>query len=207
MKRLLENWRGYMNEQVLMEGALATALENEMGLIFKATAHALDTVKPEEKPEEELEEAFGLLVGAGLALALPKILEIIGKITNWGGTKIKKIIGKSGEGDETKVGNAIIHFAHGMHKMYLKPINLGVGAISKKFELNLSNDQIAKISNLIFHTIVAGFLVYSGVGAVSAFSTGSMELATLESAMAAVKSQELREFITEMITGIMKTAK
>jgi len=199
MKLLLENWREYLNEQILMEAETGSELEKEMADALEAAAQQLTTIEPEES--EELDEA-AIVVGAGLALALPQILEIIGKVINWAGAKVKKIIGKSGETDETKIGNTIIHFSHVLHKIYLKPIAFSVKAISKKFELNLSSDQIMKISDLIFHTIVAGFLVYSGVSALKAVATGSLKLATLEGAMAAVKSQELREFITEMIEGI-----
>jgi hypothetical protein len=58
------------------------------------------------------------------------------------------------------------------------------------------------MSNKIFHVIVAAFLFFAGAGAYKAFkaayataSTGAVAMGTLEAAMAAVKSNELWEFI------------
>jgi len=48
---------------------------------------------------------------------------------------------------------------------------------------------------VIFHLIVAGFLVYSGVGALKALTGGDLSLATLEGAMTAVKSREIQKFL------------
>jgi hypothetical protein len=55
-----------------------------------------------------------------------------------------------------------------------------------------------KVANGIFHIIVAAFLVASGVTAVKAFQAKNVSLATLESALSAVKGGEIKSFIQNL---------
>jgi len=77
-----------------------------------------------------------------------------------------------------------------LHHLYLKPIQ---GIVGKFVKDKVKAD---KISNGIFHLIVASFLIASGVGAVKALQAKNVSLATLEGAMAAVKAGEIKAFIT-----------
>tara|TARA_Y100000034_G_scaffold118600_1_gene159423 strand:- start:944 stop:1675 length:732 start_codon:yes stop_codon:yes gene_type:complete len=78
-------------------------------------------------------------------------------------------------------------------------------AMSGIFEAQNKQDggcDMHEAANKIFHLIVAAFLIFAGVGAFKAFkaaaaakATSSIAMGTLEAAMAAVKSNELWEFI------------
>jgi Flp pilus assembly pilin Flp len=67
-------------------------------------------------------------------------------------------------------------------------------SVTKKF---VKDEEMAKkIANGIFHAIVATFLIASGVTAVKALQSKNLSLATLESALSAVKGGELKDFFT-----------
>lgn len=189
-----------LNEQTLPEDALTLALKKEMANILTVTTNEFDFIEP-ENPEKLGEVAVPL--AAGITLALPAILKYVGKAINWGTPKIKKLIGISGETDETKIGNAFINASEWLHENYLKPIKWAVTKMSKKYELNLSGDQIEKVSNLIFHVIIAGFMAYSGFSVIKELGTGSYDLAALESALVAIKRKELSKFLTNGINNMI----
>ena len=67
-------------------------------------------------------------------------------------------------------------------------------AITKKF---IKDEEMAKkVANAIFHAIVATFLIASGATAVKAIQSKNLSLATLESALSAIKGGELKQFFT-----------
>ena len=136
----------------------------------------------------------GLLTVASIAIALPAVMGLIAKFGKAAGTMVSKILGnKPNEEDAyqkwmTKLG----HIADELHHLYMVPL-LG---IVKKF---VKDEAKAKsIANGIFHVIVATFLVASGVTAVKALQAKNLSLATLEGALTAVKSGELKSFIADL---------
>ena len=164
----------------------------------------VDDVKDEmsdvlKSMETELEKASkstneGLLTVASIAIALPAVMGLIAKFGKAAGTMVSKILGnKPNEEDAyqkwmTKLG----HIADELHHLYMVPL-LG---IVKKF---VKDEAKAKsIANGIFHVIVATFLVASGVTAVKALQAKNLSLATLEGALTAVKSGELKSFIADL---------
>ena len=164
----------------------------------------VDDVKDEmsdvlKSMETELEKASkstneGLLTVASIAIALPAVMGLIAKFGKAAGNMVNKILGKKPNEDDayqkwmTKLG----HIADELHHLYMVPL-LG---IVKKF---VKDEAKAKsIANGIFHVIVATFLVASGVTAVKALQAKNLSLATLEGALTAVKSGELKSFIADL---------
>jgi hypothetical protein len=105
---------------------------------------------------------------------------------------VNKVLGKKPTDQDaynqwmTKLG----HIADELHHLYMVPIE----SIVKKFVKDPSKAK--KIANGIFHVIVATFLIASGVTAVKALQAKNISLATLESALSAVKGGELKNFIS-----------
>jgi Flp pilus assembly pilin Flp len=86
----------------------------------------------------------------------------------------------------TKLG----HIADELHHLYMAPLL----AVTKKF---VKDEEMAKkIANGVFHAIVATFLIASGATAVKALQSKNLSLATLESALSAIKGGELKDFFT-----------
>ena len=164
----------------------------------------VDDVKDEmsdvlKSMETELEKASkstneGLLTVASIAIALPAVMGLIAKFGKAAGNMVNKILGNKPNEDDayqkwmTKLG----HIADELHHLYMVPL-LG---IVKKF---VKDESKAKsIASGIFHVIVATFLVASGVTAVKALQAKNLSLATLEGALTAVKSGELKSFIADL---------
>lgn len=136
----------------------------------------------------------GIITIASIAIALPAVMGLIAKFGKAAGNMVNKILGKKpNEGDAyqkwmTKLG----HIADELHHLYMVPLL----SIVKKF---VKDEAKAKsIASGIFHVIVATFLVASGATAVKALQAKNLSLATLEGALTAVKSGELKSFIADL---------
>jgi len=134
----------------------------------------------------------GLITIASIAIALPAIMGLVAKFGKAAGNMINKMLGKKPTDEDsyqqwmTKLG----HIADELHHLYMAPLL----AITKKF---VKDEEMAKkIANGIFHAIVATFLIASGATAVKALQSKNLSLATLESALSAVKGGELKDFFT-----------
>jgi Flp pilus assembly pilin Flp len=149
--------------------------------------------------ETELEKASkstneGLLTVASIAIALPAVMGLIAKFGKAAGNMVNKILGKkpNDNDDYQKWMTKLSHIADELHHLYMAPLT----AIVKKF---VKDESKAKsIASGIFHVIVASFLVASGVTAVKALQAKNLSLATLEGALTAVKSGELKSFIADL---------
>ena len=108
---------------------------------------------------------------------------------------VNKILGKKPTDQDayqqwmTKLG----HIADELHHLYMTPIE----AIVKRFIKD--PDTAKKVSNGIFHIIVAYFLIASGATAVKALQSKNLSLATLEGALSAVKGGEIKQFISKLV--------
>ena len=136
----------------------------------------------------------GIITIASIAIALPAVMGLISKFGKAAGNMVNKVLGKKPSEDDayqkwmTKLG----HIADELHHLYMTPL-LG---IVKKF---VKDEAKAKsVASGIFHVIVATFLVASGVTAVKALQAKNLSLATLEGALTAVKSGELKSFISDL---------
>ena len=134
----------------------------------------------------------GLITIASIAIALPAIMGLIAKFGKAAGSMVNKALGKKPTDEDsynqwmTKLG----HIADELHHLYMAPLL----AVTKKF---VKDEEMAKkIANGVFHAIVATFLIASGATAVKALQSKNLSLATLESALSAIKGGELKDFFT-----------
>ena len=166
------------------EQSVVDDVKDEMSSILKTMDAELD------KASKSTNE--GLLTIASIAIALPAIMGLIAKFGKAAGAMVNKLLGKKPTDQDaynqwmTKLG----HIADELHHLYMVPIE----SIVKKFVKDPSKAK--KIANGIFHVIVATFLIASGVTAVKALQAKNISLATLESALSAVKGGELKNFIS-----------
>jgi|18_taG_2_1085343.scaffolds.fasta_scaffold103614_1 hypothetical protein len=196
MKLLMENWRGYLAEE---------ELDNELEQIMdQGLAHLIKSVEKidSKAPEEDLQEIGGIAI-AGMALAAPQVLEILGETINWMGSKIKTLMGDSAgppglEG--TAFGDKLLEVSEKLHHKYISPLTF----VSRKLFPDKDPEWHHKWASRLFHVIVAAFLVYSGYAALKAFKAvvagaggKTISVGLLELAVAAVKSNELKEFLLQ----------
>ena len=194
MKLLLENWKQFLNEST------DESIESTMDQAFNKMLNSLNKVEPQQ---EEVDEAIGLgtlaLAGTGAVLAIPQVLEIIGETINFIVPKLSRALKGVNVGDSTAFGNKLVDISHNLHDKYVRPISF----IIKKLFPNKDEQWVKKITNRIFHLIVAAFLIAAGAGAYKAFKAalagkaalGKISLGTVEAGMTAVKGDELREFV------------
>jgi hypothetical protein len=168
------------------EQSVVDDVKDEMSAILKS----MDT----ELAKASKSTNEGIITIASIAIALPAVMGLISKFGKAAGAMVNKILGKKPNEDDayqkwmTKLG----HIADELHHLYMTPL-LG---IVKKF---VKDEAKAKsVASGIFHVIVATFLVASGVTAVKALQAKNLSLATLEGALTAVKSGELKSFIADL---------
>ena len=154
----------------------------------------IDPIFIKFKNELEYKQNEGLLTTASLIIALPAILGLISRIGKIAGNLINKISGKkpNSQSDYQKWMEKLGNVADQLHHLYLSPIESAVGRFVKdKHKSHL-------IANGIFHIIVASFLIASGVTAYKAFYAKNVSMATLESALTAIKGGEVKTFISNL---------
>jgi hypothetical protein len=168
------------------EQSVVDDVKDEMSAILKS----MDT----ELAKASKTTNEGLITIASIAIALPAVMGLISKFGKAAGNIVNKILGKKPNEDDayqkwmTKLG----HIADELHHLYMTPL-LG---IVKKFVKDEAKTK--SVASGIFHVIVATFLVASGVTAVKALQAKNVSLATLEGALTAVKSGELKSFISDL---------
>ncbi len=166
------------------EQAVVDDVKDEMSSILKT----MDT----ELAKASKTTNEGLLTVASIAIALPAIMGLVAKFGQAAGNMVNKMLGKKPTDQDayqqwmTKLGK----IADELHHLYMVPIE----SIVKKFVKDPSKAK--KISSGIFHVIVATFLVASGATAVKALQAKNLSLATLETALSAVKGGEIKQFIS-----------
>ncbi len=170
------------------EQAVVDDVKDEMSSILK-------TMDAEfEKATKSTNE--GLLTVASIAIALPAIMGLIAKFGKVAGNMVNKVLGRKPTDQDAynQWMNKLGHIADELHHLYMAPIE---GTV-KKFVKDPGKAK--KISNAIFHLIVATFLIASGVTAVKALQSKNLTLATLEGALSAIKGGEIKSFITNLMS-------
>jgi Flp pilus assembly pilin Flp len=164
-------------------------IKDEVSSILKGMENELNKAAKKEQPTNE-----GLLTVASIAVALPAVMGLVSKLGKSAGNIVNKVLGKKPT-EETAYQqwmSKLGHIADELHHLYMSPIE----SIVKKFIKD--ETKAKKIANGIFHIIVAVFLVASGVTAVKALQAKNISLATLESALSAVKGGEIKSFIQNL---------
>jgi len=195
MKLLMENWRGYLAEEEI-DNELEQIMDQGLAHLIKAVGE----VDPKGS-EEEIDEAVGM-AAAGIALAAPQILEILGETINWMANKIKTLMGSAAPPglEGTAFGDRLLEIAEKLHHKYTEPLIF----VSRKIFPDKDLEWHHKQAGRIFHLIVAAFLIYSGAAAFKAFKAMQagggakvISMGLLEGAITAVKSNELWEFLIQ----------
>ena len=166
------------------EQAVVDDVKDEMSTILKTMDTELD------KASKTTNE--GLLTIASIAIALPAIMGLIAKFGKAAGAMVNKMLGKKPTDQDAynQWMNKLGHIADELHHLYMVPLT----AVVKKFVKD--EDKAKKIASGIFHVIVATFLFASGATAIKALQAKNISLATLETALSAVKGGEIKQFIS-----------
>ena len=198
------NYREYLkSNQLLKEEEISPEIkkvEDEITDDFDTILKGIEQNLKKAEQEEKINEGF--LTIAGLTIALPAIIGLIAKVGKLAGAGINKILGKKPTEKESedawfaKLGK----ISDDLHHLYIRPIE----AIMKKFIKDEAKAK--KVSNIIFHIIVASFLIASGAATVKALQAKSVSMSTLEGAMTAIKSGEIQSFIADAIAETTETA-
>jgi hypothetical protein len=165
-------------------------IKDEVSAILKGVENTLDKAAEKEQPTNE-----GLLTIASIAIALPAVMGLVAKFGKAAGNIVNKVLGKKPDEETayqqwmTKLG----HIADELHHLYMSPLE----SIIEKFVKDEAKAK--KIANFLFHVIVAIMLISSGVTAFKALQSKNISLATLESALTAVKGGEIKSFIQNLV--------
>jgi hypothetical protein len=165
-------------------------IKDEISAILKGVENTLDKAAEKEQPTNE-----GLLTIASIAIALPAVMGLVAKFGKAAGNIVNKVLGKKPDEETayqqwmTKLG----HIADELHHLYMSPLE----SIIEKFVKDEAKAK--KIANFLFHVIVAIMLLSSGVTAFKALQSKNISLATLESALTAVKGGEIKAFIQKLV--------
>ena len=162
-------------------------LKSQMGSLVNNIEDTL-----QDKTEEQNE---GLLTVAGLAVAMPAILGLVAKFGKAAGGIINKVIGKkpTAKEEEENWFNKLGKIADDLHHLYQAPLEKVVAKFIK------DPAKAKKVAHFLFHVIVAVMLLASGATAVKALQSKEVSLATLETALAAVKGGEIKSYISKLI--------
>lgn len=162
---------------------IKNALKNAPDLAKAASNYSNES---KNKKINEVDAVFFV----GLALALPKIAQISANI-------IEKLIKRLGGGDKSKIAEFLRTSADKLHHAYLKIVKIALLAIPEFRKAD--KDVQDKVAEVVFTLIIAGLAVYSGYSAVKA---GVSTLGALEGAMAAIKSNEVMQFLSKQFASL-----
>ena len=169
------------------EDEIISQLKTQMGSLVNNIDTTLDNKTKEQKE--------GLLTVAGLAVAMPAILGLVAKFGKTVGGIINKVIGKkpTSKEEEENWFNKLGKIADDLHHLYQAPLDKVVAKFVK------DPIKAKKVSNFLFHVIVAVMLLASGATAVKAIKSKEISMATLETALATIKGGEIKNYIAKLI--------
>ena len=183
------------NDQIKDRGLNEEKGEEEVVGAIKGEMNKVLGALKDEFEEKSKTQNEGLLTVAGVALALPAIMGLIAKFGKAAGNTVRKILGKKPT-DESEYQEWMIKLggiADDLHHLYMIPIKKIVSKFIK------DKSKADKVANIIFHIIIATFLIISGATAVKALQAKNLQLSTLEAALTAVKGGEVKAFITKAL--------
>ena len=197
MKLLMENWRGYL-EEAEAEAEFDSFLDNLFNKIAKLFGAKLEDTseKVADKVEKEGELDEGLMLAAGLILAVPAIVKLFTGIARVFGHAVEGWTGKDLGID--RVADKIVAYADKTHHLFQKPIGFFVKKV-----LRIKDEKKAhQATELLFTLLIAFLMVSSGVGAAAAATKGQTGLAGFEGALAAVKGGEVSAYLKTMLKQV-----
>jgi len=162
-------------------------LKSQMSAFIDGMEHAIED---KAKTQDE-----SVVTAASLVLALPAILGLIARLGKTVSSIIKRTIGTASQHqtDSEKYFQQMGRIADELHHLYIKPIELVV----KRFVKDPTKAQ--KAASAIFHVIIAVMCIASGISAIKALQSKEISMASLESALSAVKGGEVKNYITKLL--------
>jgi len=145
-------------------------------------------IKRTDLEPKKVDEALGLTL-AGVALSMPEIIKLIGKLVNL----VKKIPGfKRLSGDKLiAIGDKYHHKITGAFEFIIKRVGVKDPTKAKKF------------ANVLHHVVIATLLIAGGISFKNLAAAGSIKGATLKAVLNAIKAKELRAFIVSTAAEIV----
>lgn len=178
------------------ENAVKAALKKAPGLekVANESLRRRNKALMEGNIQEQQINEIGVLFAVSLAVAIPRIVELIGKAVKF----ISIAMGGKGA-----IGDKLQHTGHKWHEKIIKLIEKGLLLIPGFKEL--PPDKQEKIAKIVHMLIVGSLAVASGAGAVEAITKGNSALAGVEGALAAVKAGEvgIGKFLGDTISKIL----
>ena len=149
-----------------------------------------DALEDNSKDQKE-----GIVTTASIALALPAILGLVARFGKTVTNIVNRTLGKkpTDQGEAVKYFQQMGRIADELHHLYMKPLEL----VIKRFVKDEAKAK--KIAHFLFHVIVGIMLLASGITAVKAIQSKELSLATLETALTAIKGGELKSYITKLL--------
>jgi hypothetical protein len=185
MKKLKTIVDEIINEQLLSEEdieAAAAEVEDEFGDLVK------DLKSVDLEGDDLQNEALGALTLAGVALSLGMIVKLVGKFIN--------LLGKI-PGLKFLSGEKLVAIGEKYHHII-------VGAIEKAIiKAGVKDKKKAhKVAELIHTLIVAALLLQGGSSALQYLAKGKLKMVGIKTALNAVKSGEIAEYIQKVIQTV-----
>lgn len=173
-----------------LEPKAKDALDDLKGQMSALLGGIEDELEDKSKDQKE-----SVVTTASVALALPAILGLIARFGKAVTGIVNRTIGRKpeGQGDAEKYFQQMSRIADELHGLYMKPLELIVRRFVK------DEAKAKKISSFLFHVIIAIMLIASGVTAVKAIQSKEISLATLETALTAVKGGEVKNYLTKLL--------
>ena len=144
-------------------------------------------IKSADLEPKKVDEALGLTL-AGVALSLPEIIKLIGKLVNL----VKKI-----PGFKRLSGDRLVEIGDKWHHKITRAFEF----IIKKAGVK-DSAKVKKWAGILHHVVIALLLVAGGISMTNLASTGSMKSATLKGALNAIKTKELRTFLIKTAAAV-----
>jgi Mg2+ and Co2+ transporter CorA len=185
MKKLKTIVDEIINERLLSEEDIETAaaeVEDEIDDLAK-------DLKSVDLESDDLQtEALGALTLAGVALSLGMIVKLVGKFIN--------LLGKI-PGLKFLSGERLVAIGEKYHHII-------VGAIEKAImKAGVKDKKKAhKVAELIHTLIVAALLLQGGSSALQYLAKGKLKMVGIKTALNAVKSGEIAEYIQKVIQTV-----
>ena len=185
MKKLKTIVDELINEQLLSEEDIETAeadVEDTLGDL------AQDFKSVDLEGDDLQNEALGALTLAGVALSLGMIVKLVGKFIN--------LLGKI-PGLKFLSGEKLVAIGEKYHHII-------VGAIEKAImKAGVKDKKKAhKVAELIHTLIVAALLLQGGSSALQYLAKGKLEMVGIKTALNAIKSGEIAEYIQKVIQTV-----
>lgn len=171
--------------------ALTASMAKGFNLMGAELKSKEDVLKQDvEQADLELNESITAASVIGMLLAAPKIVELV--VKGFAGTisLFKRMFMRGGaktEEQQIEAAKKIIQFTHKWHKKYIQGLKwiLKVTGLFKKAGIQGEAAQ-DKATELIYHAIIAGLAVYSGIGSFKIFKQAIQAAQTVPAATSAV---------------------